>query len=225
MALTIYGTAASRAVRPLWAAAELSLAYTHVPTPYLGGATRSAGFLAINPNGHIPALDDGGVLVWESMACALYLAERFSRPGGSPDARDLWARDSGELAAVLGWAFWAVTECEKDALVFLMHTEAMAPERRKPALALEAARRLAGPLTVLEQHLERTARQCAELGDDAVFLAGRRFTVADVCVASVLAWVVGAQPLMAPVPHVRSWLQHCLARPAYLHVQSMAKTA
>ena len=225
MALTIYGTAASRAARPLWAAAELGLAYTHIPTPYLGGATRSPEFLAINPNGHIPALDDGGVIVWESMACALYLAERFSRPAGSPDASDLWARDSGELAAVLGWAFWAVTECEKDALVFLMHTHAMAPERRKPALALEAARRLAGPLKVLEQHLERAASRCAEVGDDAAFLAGRRFTVADVCVASVLAWVVEAQQLMAPLPHVRGWLQRCLTRPAYLHVQLMAKKA
>ena len=225
MALTIYGTAASRAARPLWVAAELGLAYTHIPTPYLGGATRSPEFLAINPNGHIPALDDGGVIVWESMACALYLAERFSRPAGSPDASDLWARDPGELAAVLGWAFWAVTECEKDALVFLMHSHAMAPERRKPALALEAARRLAGPLKVLEQHLERAASCCFEVGDDAAFLAGRRFTVADVCVASVLAWVGNAQPLMAPLPHVRGWLQRCLTRPAYLHVQLMAKTA
>ena len=225
MALTIYGTAASRAARPWWAAAELGLAYTHIPTPYLGGATRSLEFLAINPNGHIPALDDGGVIVWESMACALYLAERFSRPAVSPDASDLWARDPGELAAVLGWAFWAVTECEKDALVFLMHSHAMAPERRKPALALEAARRLAGPLKVLEQHLERAASRCVEVGDDAAFLAGRRFTVADVCVASVLAWVGNAQPLMAPLPHVRGWLQRCLTRPAYLHVQLMAKTA
>ena len=225
MALTIYGTAASRAVRPLWVAAELALDYTHIPVPYLGGATRSPEFLAINPNGHIPALDDDGVVVWESMACALYLAERFSSPVGSPNGCDLWARDSGELAAVLGWAFWAVTECEKDALVFLMHTDAMAPERRKPALALEAARRRAGPLKVLEQHLERAASRCVEVGDDAAFLAGRRFTVADVCVASVLAWVVEAQQLMAPLPHVRGWLQRCLTRPAYLHVQLMAKTA
>ena len=225
MALTIYGTAASRAARPLWVAAELNLVYTHLPTPYLGGATRSPEFLAINPNGHIPVLNDGGVIVWESMACALYLAERFSCPAGSPEAIDLWARNSSELAAVLGWAFWAVTECEKDALVFLMHTHAMAPERRKPALALEAARRLAGPLKVLEQHLERADSLCAEVGDDAAFLAGQRFTVADVCVASVLAWVVEAQQLMAPLPHVRGWLQRCLTRPAYLHVQLMAKTA
>ena len=105
-----------------------------------------------------------------------------------------------------------------------MHTDAMAPERRKPALALEAARRLAGPLKVLEQYLKRVASRCVEVGDDAAFLAGGRFTVADVCVASVLAWVVQAQQLMTPLPHVRGWLQRCLTRPACLHVQLMAKT-
>ena len=71
---------------------------------------------------------------------------------------------------MLGWAFWAVTECEKDALVFLMHTDAMAPERRKPALALEAERRLAKPLQVLEQHLERVASRHTDVGSGAHYL-------------------------------------------------------
>lgn len=71
MTLKIYGIAASRASRPLWVAHELGLAYEHIPLPYQGGATRTAEFLALNPNGHIPVVDDNGVLVWESMACAL----------------------------------------------------------------------------------------------------------------------------------------------------------
>ena len=220
MTLTIYGTAASRAARPLWVAGELALAYVHVATPYLKGATHTAEFLLINPNGHIPAIDDGGVVVWESMACALYLAERFSTAGGA----DLWARNPAELAAVLRWPFWAVTECEKDALMFLMHTHAMAPERRKRMLAVEAGLRLVKPLQVLEQHLQSVASQLDHHGEGA-FLSGRRFTVADVCVASVLAWVVEAHELLAPLPCVRGWLQRCLARRSYLQVKLMAKSA
>jgi glutathione S-transferase len=75
MSLTIYGIAASRAVRPLWAATELGLAFRHETVPYQGGATRQPEFLALNPNGHIPVVvdqrsaDQGGeVVVWESMA-------------------------------------------------------------------------------------------------------------------------------------------------------------
>jgi glutathione S-transferase len=52
MSLTIYGIAASRASRPLWAATELGLTFKHVATPYAGGATRTPEFLAIHGNGH-----------------------------------------------------------------------------------------------------------------------------------------------------------------------------
>ncbi|MFM9899873.1 MAG: glutathione S-transferase family protein [Polaromonas sp.] len=214
MSLTIYGTAASRAARPLWVAQELQLAYEHIPLHYLGGGTRTPEFLAINPNGHIPVVVDDGVVVWESMACALYLADRF-RPQGLPT---LGATSPAEQAELLRWSFWAVTECEKDALALLMHSALMPVERRKPALALEAERRLAAPLRVLEQHLQHRRQHQPE-----PYLAGDRFTVADVCVASVLAWVRHAPALMAPCPAVQAWLARCLARPAYQAVQVLAQ--
>ena len=210
MTLKIYGTAASRTARPLWVAQEMGLVYEHIPLSYLGGATRTTAFLAINPNGHIPVVDDDGVLVWESMACALYLAERFRQA----DASSLAARTHAEQAEIFRWSFWVVTECEKDALAFLMHQRLMPPDRRKPQLAEEAQRRLAGPLRVLEQHLQTRP-----------YLAGERFTVADVCVASVLAWVESAVELIAQTPRTQAWLGSCLARPAFRAVSLMAKNA
>ena len=207
MTLKIYGIAASRASRPLWVAQELGLVYEHIAQPYQNGATRTPAFLALNPNGHIPVIDDDGVLVWESMACALYLAERCK--GGGPAS--LAALNHAEQADILRWSFWVVTECEKDALTFLMHTVVMPRERRKPQLALEALHRLLPALRVLEQHLQTRS-----------YLAGERFTVADVCVASVLAWVQRAEP-MAQCPRVSDWLQGCLARPAQQHVRVMAR--
>jgi glutathione S-transferase len=208
MALKIYGTAASRAARPLWVAQELGLAYEHIDLPYLGGATRTPQFLALNPNGHIPVVDDDGVLVWESMACALYLAERFKSHGRILLAADNWA----EQAEILRWSFWVVNECEKEALAFLMHGVLMPLERRKPELAALAQRRLLGPLRVLEQHLQARPH-----------LAGERFTVADVCVASVIAWVQSASELMAQCPGVEEWLRRCLARPAFLAVRLLTE--
>lgn len=200
MTLKIYGTAASRAARPLWVAEELGLVYEHIALPYQGGATRTPEFLALNPNGRIPVLDDDGVVVWESMACALYLAGRFQAGDGST----LAAQTPAEQADILRWSFWVVTECEKDALAFLMHSRAMPPERRKPFLAEEAGQRLLTPLRVLNQHLQQRP-----------YLAGERFTVADVCVASVLAWVKDSERLMATCPRIQDWLQRCLARPAF----------
>jgi len=217
MSLTIHGIAASRAVRPLWAALELGLDFTQVPTPYQGGATRTPEFLALNPNGHIPVLIDarpeGEVVVWESMACALYLA----RHHGVADGCTLTPATPREDAEALRWSFWSVTELEKDALTVLMHRVVMPPEQRKHDLADAAERRLAVPLQVLEQQLQ------AQQARGQAWLAADRFTVADLCVASVAFWAQGARALMARCPLTSAWLAACLARPAYQQLRRQAR--
>lgn len=208
MSLTIHGIAASRAIRPLWAATELGLAFTHVPTPYAGGATRTPDFLALNPNGHIPVVVDarpeGEVVVWESMACALYVA----RHHGVADGQSITPATPAEDADALRWSFWAVTECEADALTVLMHRMAMPADRRKPELAEAAEKRLAVPLRVLEQHL------AVQHARGQSHLAAERFTIADLCVGSVLNWARPAKALMEAHPLVHDWIVRCMARPA-----------
>ena len=75
--LKIYGHPGSRAARPLWVCRELGLQYEHVPTHFADGGTKSAEFLAINPAGRIPAIDDGGFRLAESMAINIYLAKKY----------------------------------------------------------------------------------------------------------------------------------------------------
>jgi hypothetical protein len=75
--LKLYGQARSRASRSLWMLEEIGIAYEHVPIrPYT--ESRQADYLRINPNGHIPSLDDGGYILWESLAINLYLAENYA---------------------------------------------------------------------------------------------------------------------------------------------------
>lgn len=216
-ALTIYGIAASRAVRPLWVAEELNLPYTHGSVPYLNGGARTPEMLALNPNGHIPVLKDarpeGDVIVWESMACALYLA----RVHGKADGVDISPATAAEEADALRWSFWAVTELEKDALTVLMHRVAMPAEQRKAALADAAEKRLAAPLGVLEQHL------AAQQAKGQLWLAANRFTVADVCVCTVAAWALPARHLMASLPLTADWIQRCQARPAQQALRAKAR--
>ena len=215
MNVTIYGIVASRAVRPLWAAEELGLDFTQEPVDYRVGDTREAGFLGINPNGHIPALRDERengevVTMWESMACSLYLA----RYHGKAEGASITPATPREDAEALRWSFWAVTEVEKDALTVLMHRFAMPEAQRKPELADQAERRLHVPLKVLEAHLE--SRKA--LGQ--LHIAADRFTVADLCVASVLLWVRATRSLMDNYPLTSAWLKGCLARPAYQRVKA-----
>lgn len=204
MALTLYGIAASRTARPLWLLEETGAPYEHVSHTYVGGNTRTPEFLQLNPNGHIPVLDDDGVIVWESMAINLYLARKLGGP--------LAPANLAEEAEVLRWTFWSVTECEKDALTILMHRVAMPADKRDAALASRAEGALAKPLGVLEAHLAHRP-----------YLAGDRFTVADVNVASVLGWAQAAKDLMASHPTVSDWLRRCLERPAQQKVRQLAK--
>ena len=214
--LTIYGTSASRAIRPLWTACELAIDFQHLPQPYHGGATRNPAFLAINPNGHIPVLTDFGdgetITVWESMACSLYLSQTY----GKADGVDLSPANRAEHAQALRWAFWTVTEIEVDALSSLMHRKAMPEAERRIALAEAAEKRLSAPLSVLEQHLS-SQKACG-----SSYISGSRFTIADLCVASVLSWVRFADhEFWKAFRKCQAWLGECLGRIAYKRARAL----
>jgi glutathione S-transferase len=187
-----------------------------VSIPYQGGATRTPEFLALNPNGHIPVIEDirpeGKVTVWESMACALYVAKVH----GQPDGHSITPANAQEEADALRWSFWTVTEVEKDALTVLMHRLAMPADQRKPDLADSAEQRLRVPCRVLEAHLKAQAAA----GSD--YLAGKRFTVADLCVASVLVWAKTSELLMSEFPVVKTWLEACVSRPGFAASRKLA---
>ena len=82
MPLEIYGVARSRAFRTLWMAGELGLDYRLIKVDFADGGTRRPEFLAINPNGHVPVIDDDGFRLWESMAINLYLAKKYGGDSG-----------------------------------------------------------------------------------------------------------------------------------------------
>jgi glutathione S-transferase len=173
--------------------------------------------LALNPNGHIPVLVDarpeGHVVVWESMACVLYL----TRVHGTPDGQGITPCTAAEEADALRWAFWSVTEVEKDALSILMHRLGLPVAQRNPAQADQAVQRLCTPFGVLEQHLQRQQeRGCA-------YLATTRFTVADLMVAAVVGWAKPASELMGQFPLVSHWLERCMSRPAQQAVRQLAR--
>jgi glutathione S-transferase len=145
------------------------------------------------------------------MACALYIA----RVHGQANGQSITPATPREEAETLRWSFWTVTELEKDALTVLMHRMAMPADQRKPELAEQAENRLKVPLAVLEAHLQ------AQHAQGQAHLAADRFTVADVCVASVANWIRPAPGLLAQFPAVSSWLQACMEREAQKRVRAL----
>jgi glutathione S-transferase len=70
----LFGISGSRAIRAIWGMEETGIDYEHVPVTY-GADSKGADYLAVNPNGRIPALIDGDLQLFESMAINL------NRPG------------------------------------------------------------------------------------------------------------------------------------------------
>ena len=192
-AIKIYGSLRSRASRCAWAAEEAGLAYELVAVP----ETRAADYLAINPNGHVPCMQDGALTLWESLAINLYLA----RKSGGPLAPANIAED-GQITM---WSIWAMTEVEKHALDVVMHTAGYAPEKRDPAIVDKALAALEKPMKILDDALAAGGGH----------LVGGRFTIADLNVCAVAMWLRAApKEFHAKFPHVGAWILKARERPA-----------
>lgn len=194
--LTIYGVPRSRTFRPLWTAHELGIPYTLEPVDQRKGEHKDPTYLAINPNGHVPAIKDGALVLWESLAIDLYLAKKHGGP--------LAPQSIDEDGLMTMWSFWSITEVEAHALEILYHRVLKPEGEREEARAVQAVASLQKPTRILEAHLKAH-------GD---YLVGGRFTIADLNVASVYSYAKPAPELFADAPHVLAWLDAALARPA-----------
>jgi glutathione S-transferase len=205
--LTIYGVSRSRASRNIWLANELGIPFRQVPViqayrlkgePPPGVLhTKSPEFLKVNPNGHIPSIEDDGFILHESLAINLYLAKKHGGPLAPEDLR--------EDALATMWTLWAMTEVEPHSIQILYHMVARPPEERDPKIAAAAIEALKAPFAVLDR----------ELAANGGHIVGGRFTVVDINLAEVLRYARPAKALWDGAPHVETWLKACQARPAF----------
>lgn len=193
--LTLYGATASRAHRVLWMLKELNLPFEHIQTSFMDGSTHTAEFLVVNPNGRVPALDDDGLLLCESLSINLYLAKKYGGPLATSGLR--------EETLATQWSFWVTTEVEKPLLFASANRALFKQEARDEEQALMAISKLARPFNVLDAHLARQP-----------YLLGERFTVADLNVATVMDLAPQCGIALDAWPHLKRWHEGCLSRDA-----------
>jgi len=205
--LKIYGIPGSRAARVLWCANELGLDYENIAIHFADQTSKTPDYLKVNPMGKVPALDDDGFQMTESLAINCYLAQKYDRQ------HQLWPTALEAQAKVLQWTLWVATECERPYIVVLRNRAFFPPEKRDPKAADEAEAELQRPFKVLD----------AALAKDG-YLIGQSFTLADLNVAAVLAWALTHGRFnFGSFPHLAKWHAACLARPAYRKVPPRAK--
>jgi len=198
MTLRIYGIAASRAIRALWMAEELGLAYEHVPIHYRDDPDGPLGknnpeFRRANPLGRVPAIDDDGCTLWESMAINLYLARKHGK--------GLWPATIEGEGLAFQWSFFAVTEIDPAINEWARHAIVLPEAERDPKVASAALEKLQRPLAVVDAALAHRP-----------YLAGGAFTVADLNLAAAL--FRARRMDHAARPNLARWLADCFSRPA-----------
>lgn len=192
--LRIYGVARTRAFRALWMAKELGLEYEHIPIEIGDAGARTPEFLAINPNGRLPAIHDGGFVLVESLAITLYLAKKHA-------TGTLYPATIEDEARAWQWSLWAVTEVDRGVNIWSLHAVRLPPAERDAARRDEAIAALKAPFRVLDEAVALHP-----------YLLGQSFTVADLNVAAVVSRAVDMD--LAATPHLAAWLRRCLDRPA-----------
>jgi glutathione S-transferase len=206
LALKIYGTARSRTARVLWMAKELGLAFEHIPLTMGDAALKQPPFLKINPAGRVPAIDDDGFALSESLAINLYLARKYgerAKPSLAPASLE-------EEAKIWQWSSWAMTDLEGPLTQLHLHRGFYPPEKRDATAAESAEAQVQRPLAMLETVLT-----------GSFYLLGSRFTVADLNVAGVLSASRLAVITMSLFPNIADWAKRCHERPAQLAARAM----
>ena len=199
--ITLYGSSKGRASRSLLVLEELGLSYEQVALKSWESEADKARLTALNPNARVPVLDDGGLLVWESMAINLYLGDRYGGP--------LWPATAALRAKLYQWSVWAQTSID----VMARHMARFSQDAAVKAAG--EAERLAA-LVILDGALAGRP-----------YLLGEHFTLADLNVAATLIepWegrrVDGdLDPAAHGLTALADWLGRCIGRESWTRVRS-----
>jgi glutathione S-transferase len=193
--LKLYGSARSRAARTLWMLAECAIPYEQEDFSGVDAETKAAMLARVNPIGKVPAIEDGEVRLFESMAINLYLAKKY---GG-----ELWPVKEADQARALAWSFFCMTELEPRMVQIFYERVVRKEGERDPENERKNLEELQRPLRALDQELD---------GRD--YVLGGGFTVADLNLASCFTLADAMKLDLGAWPNLRRWLDACLARPA-----------
>ena len=192
--MRLYEFGPTRSIRVRWMLQELGVDFESVTVNLRTGEHRRPEFLKINPAGKVPVLVDDDLVLTESVAIVLYLAEKYPHKGLVPI-------DIKQRAQVNRWLLFAVTELEQPLWRISRHT-ALYPERlRLPAEVALARQDFTDMVTVMEDQMQ-----------GCEFIVGNTVTVADFVCAYTLDWANEVR-LLDGCPQLLQYLERMYARP------------
>lgn len=168
---------------------ELGAEYEQCVIDFRRNEQLSPEYLAINPMGKVPAIRHGGVVVTETVAIFIYLADLFRTAGLAP------ALDDPDRGPYLRW------------MVF--YAACFEPAVGDRAMKRDPAPRMQSPYADYETVINTLHGQLAA----GPWLLGRRFSAADVLWGNALRYVTGFKVVEA-TPVIAGYIERVMARPA-----------
>ena len=191
--MKLYGFAPTRSLRALWGLKELGLEFEFIPVNLQAGENRRPEFLALNPAGKVPVLVDGDLVLTESAAIVLYLAEKYPEKMLMPTRLE-------QRAQVYRWVMFAMTELEQPLWRMAKHTF-LYPEHKRLPLDIDLAREdFTAMAAVLERHMQGRR-----------YIVGDHVTVADCVTAYLMDWA-NEHHLLDGLPNLKAYLQRMYQR-------------
>jgi glutathione S-transferase len=195
--MKLYWSPRTRSFSALWLMEETGQPYQRVLVDLSAGAQKKAEYLAINPMGKVPALQDGDATLAESAAICAYVAERFPDSGLAPPLGD------PARAKYLYWLFFA-PGCIEPAMVQV----ATKLEMNSTAAGWGEAQRV---FDVLDKALEK-----------GPWILGETFSAADIAIGSGLNFAVKLFKMVPSRPSFDRYIEACAARPAFQRASVIA---
>jgi glutathione S-transferase len=192
--MKLYEFAPTRSIRVRWTLQEIGVPFESIRIDMRANEHKSAEFLKINPAAKLPVLVDDGVVLTESIAIVLYLAEKYRE-------KRLLPVGANERAQVYRWLLFAATELEQPLWRISKHRALYPEDRRLPADIALAREDFAPMARVLAEHMA-----------GRTFVVGDAVTVADFVLAYTLDWANEAQ-LLQDLPCLQGYVERMYQRP------------
>ena len=192
--MKLYGFGPSRWLRVLWTMKELDAECEFETVNLRAGGHFNPEFLRLNPAHKVPVLVDGDLVLTESAAIVLYLAEKYPAKGLLPS-------DPVERAQVYRWIMFTMTELDQPLWRIARHSFIYPEDKRSPADIAIAREEFVDMANVLEQHM--AGRE---------FIVGNTITAADCVAAYMIDWA-GENKLLDGLPQLCAYLARMYARP------------
>ena len=190
--------------KAMWAIGELKLAHERVDIAGAFGQNREPAYLSLNPNGLVPTLEDGDLVLWESNSIVRYLASLHGQ--GTLEPADPKAR-----ARASQWMDWQLSVLGPAIHATFWGLVRTPPESRDLAAIAASTTKTTAAITILDAQLAKTA-----------YVAGDAFSMGDIPVGVFGYRFHALVPERPPLPHFERWFAAISARPAFRdHILSM----